>query len=132
MIVLKCPKNNKAHTKSRQTVTGDTSSRVVSAGLSQQRPEGEGRRRPCRQPGKGIPSKGSEVEGAVNLVKEPQWPPGLEAQGGAGGLDEVSEERGGWVTQGPAGWGKDSGLFSTVDLKHSTECPGGRTRFHPE
>lgn len=40
--------------------------------------------------------------------------------------------QGGWITQGPAGWGKDSGLFSMVDLKHSAECPRGRTRFHPE
>lgn len=65
---------------------GDTSSRVVRAGPSKQGPEGEGGSTPCRQPGKGTPSKGSEVEGEVNLVKEPQWPPGLEAQGGAGGL----------------------------------------------
>ena len=53
---------------------------------------------------KSIPSKDSEVEGEVNLVKEPQWSPGLKHREGTVAQDEVSEERGRWITQGPAGW----------------------------
>lgn len=46
--------------------------------------------------------------------------------------DEVSKEGKGWVTQGPADQGKHSGLFSEVDPEENTECPEGRTKFHPE
>ena len=54
------------------------------------------------------------------------------AQGVEKAQDEVSNTGGGRITQGPAGQGKDSGLFSAVDLRQRAECPGGRTAFHPE
>lgn len=87
MIILKYAKNNEeAHIVIRETVIGATSSRVARVGPAKQRPEREARSMPCQQPGKGTPSKGSEVEGEVSLLKEPQWLPGLRAQGGGGGV----------------------------------------------
>lgn len=64
-----------------ETVIGATSSQMARAGPTKQRPEGERRSTPCQQPGKGTPSKGSEAEGEVSLLKEPQWLPGLRARG---------------------------------------------------